>query len=326
MSEEKLPRHESAFIHTVSLRAPSITFNSTQSTGIYVNESEGISIKINNKPIVSFNQKYIEYKTPIIITNEINDMGILFKKPNDNNLWWKGNDKDELCLSQPHITSYEIIELKKIYNDLHVKYSELLNNFQEQHEKIQEFTKPISHIENKKSLFSILKLEPIIELSELSPIREDIIDLDTDNDFHKDSLQSDNTKIISNIDNLQTVHIDNLQTNTKKEEQSDNISICSQEFHNKNNNLNIKYNSVSNLEIGDVVGIDTKNSNKNITEPTALYIDRVIGGKWEINKLERYNYNFILNKKNISLQIKDDVLTITIQNDIIQIHKYIILY
>jgi hypothetical protein len=318
MSEEKLPRHETAFIHTGSLRAPSIIFNATQSTGLYVNESEGISIKINNKPIASFNQKYIEYKTPIIITNETNDMGILFKKPNDNNLWWKGNDQEELCLSQPHITSCEIIELKKIYNDLYVKYSELLINFQAQREQIQEFTKPLSPMEHKKSLFpSILKLEPIIELSELSPIREDIIDLDTDAEFNK-----------QNINNLQTepIHIDNSKSDIKKEDYSDNISIYSQESHHKKNNLNVKYNSIATLEIGDIVGIDTKNSSKYINELNSLYINKVIGGKWEINKLEIYNYNFILNKKNISLQIKDDVLAIAIQNGEMQIHKYIILY
>ena len=219
MSEEKLPRHETAFIHTGSLRASSIILDAKQSTGLYLNESEGINIKINNHLTTIFNAKYIEYKTPIIITNESNDMGILFKKPNDNNLWWKGNDNEEICLSQPYntLSHNEITELKKIYNDLHLKYNQLVNDLHLKYNQlvndVQEFKKPSTPVEHVKiALNAISEVDPIIEFSELSPIREE-----TEFEMNKGTEFEMNTN-----------KVPELEMNTNKKEE-DNISISSDE-------------------------------------------------------------------------------------------------
>ena len=342
MSEEKLPRHETAFIHTGSLRAPSITFDAKQNTGFYLNDSEGITVKINNKPTTTFNAKYIEYKTPIIITNEANDMGILFKKPNDNNLWWKGNDNEEICLTQPYnnyITHNEITELKKIYNDLHLKYDQLVNNVQEQHEELQKFKKPSSPVGHVKiALNAISKLDPIIELSELSPIREEeendvpiiiipqVVDKPLDQPLDKPLNQP---VVDKPLDQPLNKPLDQ-----PLDKQPDTISVSSDDSHNiSNHSVEIKFHSSAQLEIGDIVGIDIKKTGNNclsgnngLSGNNDLSIDKVIGGKWEIKKLEKTNYNFILNKANISLHIKDCVLNINFQMDEVLINKYIIMY
>ena len=327
MSEEKLPRHETAFIHTGSLRAPSITFDAKQNTGFYLNDSEGITIKINNKPTTTFNAKYIEYKTPIIITNEANDMGILFKKPNDNNLWWKGNDHEEICLTKPYnnyITHNEITELKKIYNDLHLKYAQLVN-------EVQEFKKPSSPVGHVKiALNAISKLDPIIELSELSPIREEEIEHEVpsiiiplvDKQVDKPSLDKQPLDKSSLDKPLDKPSVDKQPDIPPLDKQPDTISVSSNDSHNiSDHSIEMKFHSSAQLEIGDIVGIDIKKSGNN-----GLSIDKVIGGKWEIKKLDKTNYNFILNKTNISLHIKDCVLNINFQIDEVSINKYIIMY
>ena len=320
MSEEKLPRHETAFIHTGSLRASSIILDAKQSTGLYLNESEGINIKINNHLTTIFNAKYIEYKTPIIITNESNDMGILFKKPNDNNLWWKGNDNEEICLSQPYntLSHNEITELKKIYNDLHLKYNQLVNDLHLKYNQlvndVQEFKKPSTPVEHVKiALNAISEVDPIIEFSELSPIREETeFEMNKGTEFEMNK----GTEFEMN-----TNKVPELEMNTNKKEE-DNISISSDESHHKTfNSIGIKYSSSSQLEIGDVVGIDAKKSIDN-----ALFIDKVIGGKWEIKKLEKSHQYFILNNANISLHIKFNVLNVNLQIGELVFNKYIIMY
>ena len=339
MSEEKLPRHETAFIHTGSLRAPSITFDQKQSTGLYLNDSEGITVKINNRPTTIFNAKYIEYKTPIIITNESNDMGILFKKPNDNNLWWKGNDNEEICLSQSYntLTHNEITELKKIYNDLHLKYIQLVNNIQEHHEQIQEFKKPSSPVGHVRiALNAISKLDPIIEFSELSPIREDDIELEMkinkernkEEETHQDniSIASDDSqdKTDQNTDHKtdqNTDHKTDHNTDHKTDHKTDQNTDYKTERKSERKIIDIKYHSTVQLEIGDIVGIDVK---KSIDD--TLYIDKVIGGKWEIKKLEKSHRYFMLNGANISLHIKDDVLNVNFQFGETMLNKYIIMY